>query len=57
LLATVSRYLELAARVIRESGAAASEAIRQRTGADSSELGEQVRTAAAALLQSCEDPA
>ena len=56
LLATLRRYLELAATVIAASSAAASEAIRQRAGSESSDLGEQVRAAATALLDRCEVP-
>ena len=56
LLATVRRYLELADTVVTASIDEASEAIRQRAGSESTGLGEQVRGAAAALLDLCRVP-
>jgi hypothetical protein len=56
LLDTLLRYLELAATVITASSTAASEAIRQRAGSDSSHVAEQVRAAATALVERCEVP-
>jgi hypothetical protein len=56
LLATLRRYLDLAARVIAASSEAASEAIRQRSGSEGSGLGEQIRAAATTLSERCEVP-
>ena len=56
MLVELRRYLELAADVLAQSSDAAAEAIRQRGSSDASDLGDEVRAAASALLAMCEVP-